>query len=133
MRQETFTSEATTRGLKVHVEARYDPNRSDLEKGKWFFLYTVTLSNQGSETVQLESRHWIITDGEGRVQEVKGPGVVGENPILAPGESYRYTSGCALDTPFGSMHGTYQMTTTSGGRFDAEIAKFTLSEPYTVN
>ena len=83
--------------------------------------------------MQLISRHWIITDEENRVEEVRGPGVVGEQPVLAPGESFRYTSGCPLRTATGTMHGSYQMVTSGGERFDAEIAAFTLSEPYTVN
>ena len=96
---------------------------------QWFFLYTVQISNQGSETVQLLTRHWIITDATGHVEEVKGPGVVGEQPVLGPGQSFEYTSGCPLPTPFGSMRGTYQMVTTGGDRFDVQIAEFTLSEP----
>ena len=83
--------------------------------------------------MQLLSRHWIITDGEGRVEEVRGPGVVGEQPILLPGESFDYTSGCPLPTPFGSMRGSYQMVTAEGETFDAEIATFELSQPYLVN
>ena len=99
----------------------------------WFFLYTVTIRNESSETVQLQSRHWIITDEATHVEEVRGPGVVGEQPVLAPEESFQYTSGCPLQTPTGSMHGTYQMITSNGESFDAEIATFVLSEPYTVN
>ena len=93
----------------------------------------MTLRNEGSQTVQLISRHWIITDEENRVEEVRGPGVVGEQPVLAPGESFSYTSGCPLRTATGSMRGSYRMVTSEGERFDAEIAAFTLSEPYTVN
>ena len=93
----------------------------------------MTLRNEGSQTVQLISRHWIITDEENRVEEVRGPGVVGEQPVLAPGESFHYTSGCPLRTPTGSMRGSYRMVTADGESFDAEIAAFTLSEPYTVN
>jgi len=122
-----------TQGLRVHVEPQYDPTRSRPAENLWFFLYTVTLRNEGAETVQLISRHWVITDEENRVEEVRGPGVVGEQPVLAPGESYRYTSGCPLKTATGSMRGSYQMVTAEGERFDAEIAAFTLSEPYTVN
>jgi ApaG protein len=83
--------------------------------------------------VQLISRHWIITDANGKVEEVHGPGVVGEQPILATGQSFEYTSGCPLTTPFGTMHGSYQMTTMTGGRFDAQIAAFTLSEPHALH
>ena len=128
-----FSSEAVTRGVRVHVEPQYDPMRSRPAEGLWFFLYTVTLRNEGAETVQLLSRHWVITDEEQRVEEVRGPGVVGEQPVLAPAESFRYTSGCPLRTPTGSMHGSYRMVTADGETFDAEIAAFTLSEPYTVN
>jgi ApaG protein len=97
------------------------------------FLYTVEISNESRETVQLLTRHWIITDGTGHIEEVRGPGVVGKQPVLGPGQSFRYTSGCPLPTPFGTMHGTYQMITQAGEQFDAEIAPFTLSEPYTVH
>lgn len=128
-----FTSEAVTRGVRVRVESQYAPERSDPGNSKWFFLYTIRISNEGSETVQLVTRHWIITDGTGHVEEVRGPGVVGEQPILKSGESFEYTSGCPLETPFGVMEGTYQMVADGGDRFDAKIAPFTLSEPYTVH
>ena len=128
-----FTSDATTQGIRVTVVSRYAPERSQPAGSKWFFLYTVTISNEGAETVQLLTRHWIITDGSGQVEEVRGPGVVGKQPTLAPGESFEYTSGCPLGTPFGVMEGTYQMITSGGERFDAKIAPFTLSEPYTVH
>jgi len=93
----------------------------------------VTITNEGDETVQLVTRHWVITDGNNHVEEVKGPGVIGEQPVLRPGEAFTYTSGCPLPTPFGMMEGTYQMVTGEGDRFDARIAPFTLSEPYTVH
>jgi ApaG protein len=128
-----FTSEAVTRGVRVRVQSEYAPERSDPGSNKWFFLYTITIANEGTETVQLVTRHWIITDGTGRVEEVRGPGVVGKQPLLKPGESFEYTSGCPLATPFGVMEGTYQMVAESGERFDAKIAPFTLSEPYTVH
>ena len=128
-----FVSEAVTRGVRVRVESEYAPDRSKPSKNQWFFLYTVTISNEGSEVVQLLTRHWIITDGTGHVEEVRGPGVVGKQPRLKPGESFEYTSGCPLATPFGVMEGTYQMVTESGERFDAKVAPFTLSEPYTVH
>ena len=124
------TSEAVTRGIRVRVQARYDPGRSSPQQNQWFFLYTVQIANESPVTVQLLSRHWIITDATGHVEEVRGPGVVGEQPVLAPGQSFEYTSGCPLTTPFGSMHGTYQMVTTEGEQFDVEIAGFTLSEPH---
>jgi ApaG protein len=128
-----FNSEALTRGVRVIVQSEYAPERSEPAKSQWFFLYTVTIANQGAETVQLLTRHWLITDGTGHVEEVRGPGVVGKQPTLKPGESFEYTSGCPLATPFGVMEGTYQMVTESGDRFDAKIAPFTLSEPYTVH
>ena len=127
------TSEATTRGVHVRVEPQFDPGRSNPEQEHWFFLYTVTITNQGEETVQLLRRHWIITDGEGHVEEVRGPGVVGDQPVLRPGESYTYTSGCPLTTAFGFMQGTYQMITADGEEFDAEVSPFELSEPYSVH
>ena len=123
------SSQAVTRGIRVRVDPQYDPQRSKPSAGHWFFLYTVTIENQGVETVQLMSRHWIITDGNNQVEEVRGPGVVGEQPVLAPGESFQYTSGCPLTTDVGKMEGTYQMVTTSGEAFDAEIAPFTLATP----
>jgi ApaG protein len=128
-----FSSEAVTRGIRVRVESEYAPDRSDPAKNQWFFLYTVTIANEGMETVQLVTRHWIVTDGTGQLEEFRGPGVVGKQPTLRPGESFEYTSGCPLKTPFGLMEGTYQMVTEGGERFDAKIAPFTLSEPYTVH
>ncbi len=128
-----FTSEALTRGVRVTVESEYAPERSQPPKNQWFFLYTITIVNEGAETVQLLTRHWVITDGTGHVEEVRGPGVVGKQPTLRPGESFEYTSGCNLSTPFGVMEGTYQMVTEGGEQFDARIAPFTLSEPYTVH
>jgi ApaG protein len=126
------SSEATTRNIRVRVQAQYDPGRSRPQQSEWFFLYTVSITNEGRDTVQLISRHWVITDGMGKVQEVQGPGVVGNQPVLAPGQSFEYTSGCPLTTPFGSMHGTYLMTNQSDEQFDVEIAPFTLTEPYSV-
>ena len=121
------TSEAVTEGIRVQVEARHAPEFS--EPSRWFFLYTIRISNEGTETVQLVSRHWIIRDGTGRIEEVRGPGVVGEQPVIAPGDSYEYTSGCPLPTPFGSMQGTYRLVTEGGVQFDATIAEFALREP----
>jgi ApaG protein len=128
------SSEAITRNIRVTVRSQYDPSRSRPNQSQWFFLYTVSISNEGHDTVQLISRHWVITDGMGKVEEVQGPGVVGNQPVLAPGHSFEYTSGCPLTTPFGSMHGTYQMINQGKEQFDIEIAPFTLTEPYmTVN
>ncbi|MSO55781.1 MAG: Co2+/Mg2+ efflux protein ApaG [Acidobacteria bacterium] len=124
-------SEAVTRNIRVSVEAEYAPHRSNPKQSQWFFFYTVRLTNQGRETVQLISRHWIITDAMGDVKEVRGPGVIGKHPVLKPGESFEYTSGCPLMTPFGSMKGTYQMVTDKQEPFDIQIPPFTLTEPYT--
>lgn len=129
----TFSSEAITRGVRVKVVSRYSAPHSQPHFKKWFFLYTVQISNEGSETIRLISRHWIIEDADGRREEVRGPGVVGRQPVLAPGQSFEYTSGCPLTTSFGFMRGTYQMATDEGDRFDAEIAPFTLSEPVRVH
>jgi ApaG protein len=126
------SSEATTRNIRVRVQAQYDPSRSSPQQNQWFFLYTVSITNEGYDTVKLISRHWVITDGMGTVKEVRGPGVVGNQPALAPGQSFEYTSGCPLTTPFGSMHGTYQMINQGNEQFDIEIAPFTLMEPYSI-
>jgi ApaG protein len=128
-----FTSEAVTRGIRVTVVSEYAADLSRPQDQQWLFLYTITIRNEGTETVQLISRHWIITDADGRVEEVRGPGVVGEQPVLEPSESFTYTSRCPLRTSFGTMQGTYQMVTGSGDAFDVKIATFTLSEPYTVH
>src|ERR1700722_107829 len=124
-----FESEATTRNIRVRVQAQYDPSRSSPQRSQWFFLYTVRITNESRDRVQLMSRHWIITDAMGKVKEVQGPGVVGKQPVLAPGQSFEYTSGCPLTTPFGSMHGTYQMLNQAAEKFDIEIAPFALTEP----
>jgi ApaG protein len=126
-------SEAVTRGIRVNVEAQYAPTRSQPSQGQWFFLYTIRITNESEDTVQLVSRHWIISDATDHVEEVKGPGVVGHQPVLAPGESFEYTSGCHLPTPFGVMRGTYQMLTQSGDRFESEIAPFYLQGPYSIH
>ena len=128
-----FTSESVTRGVRVSVLSEYDPERSRPNNQQWFFLYTITITNESTDTVQLVSRHWIITNGSGQVQEVRGPGVVNQQPVLAPTQSFTYTSGCPLTTPFGTMRGTYQMVTADGEQFDVHISEFTLSEPYTVH
>jgi ApaG protein len=127
------SSAATTRGIVVEVESSFVPDRSDPMRSRWFFAYRIRIANQSDAVVQLVSRHWIITDAHGRVEEVKGPGVVGQQPVLEPGEAFEYTSFCPLATPFGTMRGSYQMTTQDGSTFNAEIAQFTLSEPLPVN
>lgn len=128
-----MTSEAVTRGIRVKVRAKYVPEHSSPDRRRWLFAYTVTIENEGDQRAQLLSRHWVITDAHGNVEEVQGPGVIGEQPVIDPGEHFEYTSACPLPTPFGSMHGTYQMVTPAGDLFDVAIAPFALNEPYSVN
>ena len=118
---------ATTRGVEISVEPFFLEEQSDAARNMYAFAYRVCLKNHGGERVQLISRHWIITDSTGEVTHVKGDGVVGEQPVLGPGEDYEYTSGSRLESPMGTMHGTYQMRTEAGEIFDAEIPVFTLS------
>lgn len=126
-------SDAVTRGVRVRVESRYVPEQSSPDLGAWFFAYTVNIINESDETVQLLSRHWIITDAHGETEEVRGPGVVGAQPVLKPGESFQYTSACPLRTSFGTMHGSYHMVNEDGEGFDAEVAAFRLATPYALN
>jgi ApaG protein len=120
-------SVAVTRGVRVEVESTFLPERSAPTEGTWLFAYRVRIANQGRATVQLLRREWLITDGDGNVQRVEGEGVVGEQPVLAPGEGFEYTSFCPLPTPFGTMHGSYLMVTADGVAFGAEIAPFALA------
>jgi ApaG protein len=120
---------AITRGIAVSVEPAYLEANSSPESSQYLWAYRVTIENQGRETVQLLSRHWMITNARGDLTEVKGPGVVGEQPVLRPGESYQYTSGAPLNTPSGMMGGAYQMESESGERFDIEIPTFSLDRP----
>jgi ApaG protein len=126
-------STAVTQGIRVEVLARHATENSRPQQGEWLFQYTVRITNEGSETVQLLNRHWIITDGLDHVEEVQGPGVIGEQPVLAPGESFKYSSWCPLKTPTGMMHGTYEMVRGNGERFDIEIAPFGLKARYTIH
>ena len=126
-------SEAVTGNVRVEVQSEYYAPQSQPMRQTWMFHYTVRITNERSERVQLVSRHWIITDAKGQVEEVVGDGVVGKQPVLEPGEAFQYTSRCALKTSTGVMHGTYQMVTTDGEQFDAEIAPFALHGPYTVH
>jgi ApaG protein len=119
--------------IKVDAIAQYVAEQSDPEEDRYVFAYRIVISNYGTLPAQLLSRHWIITDGEGKVQEVKGSGVVGEQPNLGPGESFEYTSGSVLETPVGTMHGSYQMVAADGHRFDAEIPPFSLAMPSMLN
>lgn len=126
-------SEAVTRGIRVEVISQHSPENSRPQQGEYVFQYTVRITNQGSEKVQLLSRHWIITDALEHVEEVKGPGVVGEQPVLDPGQSFKYSSWCPLQTPTGMMRGSYRMVRPGGEEFDIEIAPFALRARYTVH
>ena len=118
-----------THAIQVNVETTYVENQSAPEQQRFVFAYTITIRNTGAVPAKLLTRHWIITDSNGKVQEVRGDGVVGEQPHLQPGEAFRYTSGTLLETAVGSMRGSYQMVADDGVRFDAEIPAFTLAVP----
>jgi ApaG protein len=126
-------SDTTTRGIRIQVKSAYLPDRSSPRESSYLFMYNVRISNVGAETAQLLSREWVITNAEGEVERVKGPGVVGEQPVLPPGGSFEYTSYCPLKTAVGSMQGAYQMVTAGGEHFDAVIAPFTLAVPNALN
>ena len=121
---------AVTRGIRVTVEPRFVAEESQPDQNKYFFAYTVEITNLNTEQVQLKARHWTIVDGHGKFQEVKGAGVVGKQPVLGPGETFTYTSGCPLTTPDGTMEGNYLMTLASGEAFRAEIPAFALESPF---
>jgi ApaG protein len=120
---------AVTRGISVTVSPRYMPEESSPDSGRYFFAYTVEITNTGPERVKLRDRYWRIIDGHGQIQEVRGSGVIGRQPVLGPGESFSYTSGCPLTTPNGTMQGNYVMVTDAGETFDAEIPAFSLDSP----
>jgi ApaG protein len=126
---DTAMYRAITRQIEVTVEPNFMPERSSQEKRQFFWSYTVVITNAGAETVQLKTRHWIITDASGHMQEVRGEGVVGEQPVLGPGERFEYTSGVPLPTTSGFMEGTYQMVTTQGEHFDIDVPLFSLDGP----
>jgi len=126
-------SVAITHGIRISVESQYVADQSSPRARRYVFAYTVKILNEGTEPARLRSRHWIITDGDGRVEEVRGPGVIGQQPHLRPGEHFEYTSGCVLQTPRGQMRGTYQMYRDSGETFDATIAPFDLMLPHSLN
>jgi ApaG protein len=126
-------SDTTTRGIRVQVASFYDADRSSPLEDQYFFAYHVRVTNVECDTVQLVSREWFITDANGEVKRVQGPGVVGEQPVLARGESFEYTSFCPLPTAVGSMHGSYRMVYQNGDSFDAVIAPFSLAVPHSVN
>ena len=121
---------AVTRGIRVTVMPRFVEEESAPDEGRYFFAYTVEITNMSTDRVQLRSRHWKIVDGHGAMQEVRGPGVVGQQPVLGPGETFSYTSGCPLTTPSGTMEGTYAMVTAKGETFDAAIPAFSLDSPF---
>ena len=123
------TSDTTTRGIRVQVKSEYVPERSSPAEHEYFFQYHVRISNVGTERAKLVSRKWVITDADGQVERHEGPGVVGEQPVLAPGAAFEYTSFCPLKTSVGAMQGSYHMVTAGGDRFDAAISAFTLAVP----
>ncbi len=122
--------EAVTRGIRIRVTPQYLEDQSTPDEGEFFWAYTVDIANESEETVQLRSRVWRITDGHGRTEEVRGPGVVGETPVIQPGNAFSYTSGCPLRTPSGIMVGSYQMVDEKGKLFDVEIPAFSLDSPF---
>jgi ApaG protein len=124
---------AVTEGIKVSVSSQYVAHQSAPQSKRYVFAYTVRIDNDGERPAQLKSRHWVITDGNGKVEEVRGPGVVGQQPLLRPGEHFEYTSGCVLETPRGTMEGSYQMRCPDGRTFNAKIAPFDLLLPYSLN
>jgi ApaG protein len=126
-------SEAVTQGVRVSVKSTYVADQSAPRQQRYVFAYTVRITNEGTRPVKLVSRHWVITHGTGRTEEVRGPGVVGAQPRLEPGQHFEYTSGCVLSTPHGTMHGTYEMRGDDNSVFQALIAPFSLSMPYTLN
>lgn len=127
------TDPETNQTIKVDVATRYLEDDSDPEDDKFVFAYTITITNQGDTAAQLLNRHWVITHGNGKTQEVKGEGVVGKQPLIKPGEGYQYTSGTVLETPVGTMGGSYQMINEDGQHFDAAIPDFVLSGPHTLH
>ena len=125
----TIMAESKRYDIRIGVKTAYIPEQSDPSSDRYVFAYTITIANHGTASAQLISRHWVITDAENKVQEVRGLGVVGEQPFLKPGESFEYTSGTSMTSPVGAMRGSYQMVAEDGQKFDAEIAEFTLSMP----
>ena len=124
-----FPNAATTHGVTVRVSVSFLPEQSEPSRGRWFWAYHVRLENEGNATVQLLTRHWVITDGRGARHSVEGEGVVGEQPLIAPGASFDYVSGCPLATPMGAMQGSYRMVGEDGETFDVEIPRFRLVAP----
>ncbi|MBS0372224.1 MAG: Co2+/Mg2+ efflux protein ApaG [Proteobacteria bacterium] len=128
-----MTSAIDQESIEVTAVSRFIEEQSDLEANRYVFAYHITIRNVGRITAQLVSRHWIIADAEGTVQEVQGAGVIGQQPVLQPGQSFEYTSGCTIATPVGTMKGSYQMVAEDGTPFDAEIPEFTLAMPRTLH
>jgi ApaG protein len=128
-----FPNAATTDGVTVRVSVSYLPEQSEPERGRWFWAYHIRLENEGTETVQLLTRHWVITDGRGARHSVEGEGVVGEQPVIEPGASFDYVSGCPLATPSGAMQGSYQMVREDGAVVAVEIPRFSLFAPAVLN
>ena len=122
-----------TEGIRITVRPEYWPERSSPEASQFAFTYTVEIANEGGELAQLKSRHWIITDANGKVEEVRGEGVIGQQPKIAPGKSFTYTSWAMLKTPFGTMRGSYSMVRPDGTRFDAKIGEFVLTQPHALH
>lgn len=123
--------EAVTHGVRVRVTPQYREEESSPDESRYVWAYTIDIVNEGNEAVQLHTRHWRITDATGHTEEVRGPGVVGQTPVLEPGAAFRYTSGCPLTTPSGIMVGSYQMTTEAGQRIDVAVPAFSLDSPHT--
>lgn len=121
--------QTTEHKIRVHVETSYVAEQSDPQKPRFVFSYTITIRNEGEAPARLLTRHWIITDANGKVQEVRGDGVVGEQPYLKPGQGFRYSGGAVIETPVGVMQGSYRMVADGGERFDAPIAPFRLAKP----
>ncbi len=126
-------SDTTTRGIRIVVKPQFVPEQSQPDRGHFFFAYHISIHNDGEVSAQLLSRHWVITDGEGRTEEVRGAGVVGQQPMLKPGEHFEYTSACPLTTPVGTMHGSFHMVPAAGEPFEAAIAPFRLAVPRILN
>jgi len=126
-------SEAETHGVRVKVRARYSAEHSNPSASRWLFLYTIRIVNEGETPVQLLNRHWTIVDATGHTEEVHGPGVVGEQPLIEPGHGFEYTSGCPLATPFGSMAGSFEMQRADGTQFEAEVGLFELVQPGSIH
>ncbi len=133
MMEALFANAATTNGVTVRVSVSFLPEQSEPERGRWFWAYHIRIENDAAQAVQLLTRHWIITDGRGARHTVEGEGVVGEQPMIQPGDSFDYVSGCPLATPSGAMQGSYRMVGRDGTRFDVEIPRFVLLAPAVLN